>query len=180
MKIYDKSESAIFCEQLWTECEPKIRKLCKIKMADHPEEIDEIISDTYLILCEAVSNGKEFSNPAAWLYGTANNLIKKKFKELKVYKQKQKSVSPNGHELMYDIDYLDILITDDNIDQMKAEIESQLNDSEKILLEFIYDDELKAKDIAKILNISASAVKQKKYRLVKKIKQLAKDKINNV
>lgn len=179
MKIYEESKNTDFCEQLWKQCEPKIRKLCNMKMADHPEEIDEIISDTYLTLCEAVSKGKVFSNPPAWLYGTANNIIKQKFKELKLYKQKHKTISTTGYELMYDIDYLDAIITDDNIEQMKVEIESELSDSEKILLEFIYTDRLKTKEIAEILNISVSAAKQKRYRLVKKIKQMAREKINN-
>lgn len=179
MKICEESKNTEFCEQLWTKCEPKIRKLCNVKMADHPEEIEEIIADTYLTLCEAVNKGKKFSNPSAWLYGTANNLIKQKFKELKIYKQKHKTISSTGYELMYNIDYLDAIITDDNIEQMKAEIESELSDSEKMLLEFIFVDGLKTKEIAEILNITVSAVKQKRYRLVKKIKQMAKEKINN-
>lgn len=179
MKICDENKNTNFCNELWEQCEPKIRKLCNVKMNGHPDEIDEIISDTYIALCDAVSKGKVFTNPSAWLYGTANNLIKQKYKELKIYKEKNKTLSNAGYELAYNIDFLDAMISDDNIEQMKAEIETELSDSEKMLLDFIYTDNLKTKEIAGILNISESAVKQKRYRLVKKIKQMAKEKIMN-
>ena len=179
MKICDKNVNGDICKELWEKNEPRIRKLCNVKMSDHPDEIEEIITDTYIALCEAVKKGKVFTNPSAWLYGTANNLIKKKFKEIKIYKQRHKTLSNGNYELAYNIDYLDAMISDENIDKMKEEIESELSDSEKTLLEFIYTDKLTNKEIARILNTSESAIKQKRYRLVKKIKIMAKEKTSN-
>lgn len=179
MKICNENKNTDFCKELWEQCEPQIRKLCNVKLKEYPDEIEEIITDTFIALCDAVNNGKDFTNPSAWIYGTANNLIKQKFKQLKAYKQKHKTFSNTGYELAYNIDFLDAMISDDNIEQMKAEIEDELSQSEKTLLDFIYNDKLKTKEIAGILNISESAVKQKRYRLVKKIKRMAKDKIMN-
>lgn len=180
MKICENKKNTDFCEKLWNQCEPQIRKLCLVKMADRPEEIDDIVSDTYLALCEAVNNGKEFSNPTAWLYSTANNLISKNFRKLRTYRQKYKTLSDTEYELSYNFDFLDSMISDTNIEQIKNEIESELNDAEKDLLKMIYTDNLKMKEIANLLNTSVSAIKQKRYRLVKKIKQMAKEKIINL
>lgn len=179
MKIGEDNKNTKFCAELWEKYEPCIRRLCNVKLPDRPDDVNEIVSETYLALCEAVNKGKTFVNPYAWLYSTANNLIKQKFIKLKIYRTKHQSISNTEIELKYNIDFLDLMISDDDIERMKDEIEKQLTESEKLLLQFVYVDKLKTKEIAKILNSTEAAVKQKRYRLVNKIKQMAKDLVKN-
>lgn len=168
-----------YFEALWNEYEPAIRRLCRRKLTGNRADVDEIVAQTYLNLCEAVAAGKTINNPKPWLYGTANNLIKRKYAEIKKYNQMNRTLSPSSYELAYDFDYLDKIITDEDILELKKSIEEELNENERLLLKFVYEDKLKTRDIAKIINTSEFAVKQRRYRLNKRIKELAKDKIKN-
>lgn len=70
------------CESLWQECEPHLRQICNMKLASHPSEVDDIISEAFAILLNALSNDKDIRNPKNWLYGTVKNLIKIKYEQI--------------------------------------------------------------------------------------------------
>ena len=164
-------------ESLWKEYEPYLRSICNYKLSSYPSEVDDVISDTYLALCNYISKGIEINNPKAWLYGTLSNIIKLKYSELDRKKKAYIRLESVEHELFYNIDFDRQELSDEILNSIKDEIVNDLLDSEKTLLIFIYEKKLKFKEIAKILNTTEAAIKQKHYRLKRKIKKLAKEKI---
>lgn len=172
----ETNDMALF-EALWEECEPNLRGICNYKLSSYPSEIDDVIGDTYLALCNAVSKGIEINNPKAWLYGTLNNTIKLKYAELNRKKKTLIRLERVEHELFYDVDFDRRELSDEILDNIKDEIVEDLLESERTLLILVYEKKLKCKEIAEILDTTEAAIKQKHYRLKRKIKMLAKEKI---
>lgn len=167
------------CNELWHTHESRIRTLCQYKFSNNIDEVDDIVAETYLVLCETVNSGAKIENPRAWLYGIVNNIVKHKYRELNKRKEKQKFISDMTIDLSYDIDFLDEIISDEDIEKMKAEIESELNDSEKELLELVYEKKLTSKQIADMKGSTEAAIKQRRFRLINKIKMMVKEKNKN-
>lgn len=165
------------CEALWNECEPELRRLCKYKLSSCPSEIDDVIADAYLVLCNAVDKNVDIVNPKAWLFGTVNNLIKIKYAELNTKKKKHIRFESLEQDLFYNVDFDDVKLPDETIEELMNDILDELSASERTLFIFIYDKKLKFKEIAMILNSTESAIKQKHYRLVRKIKRMARDEL---
>ena len=40
------------CTEIWQEYESQLRKICKIKLQSHPNEIDDVMSEVSLALCK--------------------------------------------------------------------------------------------------------------------------------
>ncbi len=165
-------------ETLWKEYEPNLRKICSYKLSGYPSEIDDVIGDTYLALCNAVDKGVEIENPKAWLYGILNNMIKMKYTEINRKKKYCIRLENVENSLFYDIDFDAYELSDEILEDVKDNIFDELLESDKTLLTLIYDKKLKFKEISKILDISEVAVKQRHYRLKRKIKKIAKIELN--
>lgn len=165
------------CKVLWNEYEPYLRKICEYKLLSHPSEIDDVIGETYLALCDAIDKGVKLENPKAWLYATLNNRIKLKYAELDKRRKSLIQLESVSHKLFYNINFDDLNLSDDTIEAIKDEIFNELLESERTLLILVFSKELRFKDIAQILDTTEPAVKQKYYRLKRKIKLIAKDKL---
>lgn len=176
MKDKERNE---LCRQLWDEHEKSIRKLCEFKFSGNPDEVDDVVSETYLVLCNTVRRNVKIKNPKAWLYGIVNNVIKTKYREIKTQRERQLVFSELTVDLSYNIDYLDAMISDDDIEIMRSEIESELDDKERELLDYVYEKHLTSKQIAEIRNSTETAIKQRRFRLIRKIKEMAKEKSKN-
>lgn len=177
MEFTKEKSNMDLCDDLWKQHEPQLRKLCEYKLSSYPSEIDEVISKTYLALCEAMSEENGINDPKAWLYKTLNRQIKRKYTEMNTIKKRYVSLESVEYELMYNIDFDEVKITDKIIEELSIEIHSELTDSEEFLIKLIYEKKLKFKQIGSILGVTESAVKQQHYRLKRKIKKLAKEKI---
>lgn len=175
----DTSEMEL-CEKLWNECEPSIRKLCNYKLSAYPSEVDDVVGDIYLALCDAVRKGHKIDNPKAWLFSTANNCIRIKYSEINHRLKKFSHWDSNEQRLFYDVDFENVVVSDDTLEEIKDSIIDELPTPEKTLFILIYVKKLKLKEIAKIMNTTESAVKQRKYRLKLKIKRLIKEKLSKL
>lgn len=162
---------------LWEEYEPNLRRICNYKLSNYPDEIDDVIGETYLALCNAINKGLEIQNPKAWLYGTLNNQIKLKYSEIDKKKKIYIRLERVEHELFYNIDFEKDELIEETIEVLEDVIFDELIDAERTLLVLIYEKNIKLKEVAKILNTTEAAVKQKHYRLKRKIKKLAKEKL---
>lgn len=162
---------------LWEEYEPNLRRICTYKLSSYPDEVDDVIGETYLALCNAIDKGIEIQNPKAWLYGTLNNQIKLKYSEIDRKKKIYIRLESVEHELFYNVDFEKDELSEEIIETLKDDIFDELIEAERTLLVLIYKKKIKLKDVAKILNTSEAAVKQKHYRLKRKIKKLAKEKL---
>ncbi len=171
MNVMPKEKKEL-CRKMWTEHKDELTKLCQRKLSSHPGEIEDIISEAYSSLCEAVYKGHAIDNPKAWLIGVTNNLIKKKYTEINKFKFK---LTHYDEESMDSVDYdedvfIDSLISDKAIEDAVKSIIESLTPEQQLLYKYVHEDGLKMKEIAKIINISEDAVKERNYRLNKRIR----------
>lgn len=169
--------------KLWNECSRGIKKLCEIKLHSDPEAAEDVYGEVYVAFLQALKSGREITYHKAWLYKVANNLIAKKYEEIKRYKEVFicfDDLKANLVELSVDIDYTDAIISDNVIELIADNIMDELKKEEQTILTCYHYDNMSIKDIAERIGKTESAVKQQHYRLCRKIKKRAKDKIENV
>lgn len=177
---YDKEN----CEKTFCEYEPLIRSLCSCKLDGSQKDIDAVVSQIFGDYCEALKQGIYIASVKAWLLSKTMNLIKISNSRNEKFLNSSERITDIMYE-MKNIDFhykdnvADLIISSDALKSLKKEIEKELAPNELLLLEFIYKDNLKYKDIANILNTSTSAVKQRIYRLKRKIKKSAEEKLKN-
>lgn len=165
------------CADIWQTYEPYIRTLCKIKLRDHSDDIDEVVADTFLALCEMVSTHGMPENPKAWLFGTAIHKIKGKYRQVNKSNHMAERFADKEYALSFDVMTDPAEITENKlwIEHLQGKLIAQLSADEIELLDLIYKQNLKMKDIAFMKNSTESAVKQKSYRIHKKLRQLVKE-----
>lgn len=163
------------CSELWSEFEPRIRSLCKVKLHSCPDEIDDVVSEIFLALCRRVSESGPPENPKAWLYGTANNLICMKYREIYKDRERTESLSCREYGLAFTNDFSEEIENRRFLEQLGQKLEDGLSEEEALLFKLIYEDEMKLKEAAKVMNITEAAAKQRHYRLCNKIRKTAKE-----
>ena len=161
------------CDEIWEKHKPRLQKICTIKLSNHLDEVDDVISEVFLALCEQIEKRGVPEKPKAWLYGTFNNILNSKYRE--IYKAREKHVSIYDKEIIlpYTTD-----INKDIFDKLYSEelqefLKSELNENEYRLIQYIYYDKLKMAEIADLENTTEAAIKQKHYRLCNKLRWLA-------
>ncbi len=148
--------------------------MCTLKLQSIPDEIDDVVSEIFLALCNKVDKSGLPENPKTWLYGVTKNLIKKKYK--KSYRERQTIVSLTDFEgtTTDDWDFVKEIEDRNILYQLMDIYDGKLKEKEKALLKYIYIDHLKMKEIAEIFHTNEQAVKQKYYRLRKRMYKIAK------
>lgn len=181
MDITESSKHEL-CKSLWLKNEPKLRRLCTYKLSNHPDEVEDILSEAALIFWTAIINGKTIEYPDSWLYSVVNNLIKKKYTEINIEKEHRVILNEGNlktYNLSVGYEFENLLLTDELIEKFSMEIESFLSPDEKQLYEYVYEEKLRMKEIAVRISSTESAVKQKNYRLHRKVKRLVKNYLEN-
>lgn len=162
------------CTEIWQEYESQLRKICKIKLQSHPNEIDDVMSEVSLALCKQIKKYGEPNKPKQWLYATLNNIINLKYRELYKFKEKQESLENNDFELPFEENGIESKIEEIYNNEIRDKLSTFLSNDEYIIIKYIYFDRLKMKEIADIIGSTESAVKQKHYRICNKLRKLAK------
>lgn len=165
------------CTELWYECEPKLRKICQIKLQNNPDEIDDVIAETFFALCSKAEANELPDNTNAWLYGAFNNILNKKYREIYKEKENRADLSGKKYKLPFDRNFEKEMLDKLSAEELKIKLDKELKDDEKLLLELIFIDKMKLREIAVRLNSTEAAIKQKKFRLVRKIRKTAYKKI---
>ena len=184
-KNIDSEQINKIAQELWDEYEPVIRRLCYKRLSSSPQEAEDVVSEIYLALLNALYDGRVITSPKSWLYSTGRNLINKKYEEIN--RRKKRFVSLNDinyyHRLYYEVDMLEPVVSDEEIMNIKKEIEGELTNDDNVLLDLIYRKKNKHKKIAKKLETTEDAITQRNYRLKRKVKGKAhrkmEDYINN-
>lgn len=179
-KNIDSEQINKIAQELWDEYEPVIRRLCYQKLSRYPQEAEDVKSEVYLALMNALHDeSKEITSYKSWLYSVARNLINKKYEEIN--RRKRKFVSLNdinySHRLYYEVDMLEPVVSDEEIMNLKKEIEGELSNDENTLLDLIYRKKNKHKKIAKKLKTTEDAITQRNYRLKRNVKSKVREKI---
>lgn len=162
------------CTEIWQEYESQLRKICKIKLQSHPNEIDDVMSEVSLALCKQIKKYGEPNKPKQWLYATLNNIINLKYRELYKFKEKQEGLENNDFELPFEENGIESKIEEIYNNEIRDKLSTFLSNDEYIIIKYIYFDRLKMKEIADIIGSTESAVKQKHYRICNKLRKLAK------
>lgn len=162
------------CNEIWEQYKSRLQKLCMMKLSHYPDEVDDVISDVFLALCEQVEKRGVPEKPKAWLYGTFNNILNSKYRE--IYKARQKYVRLLDQE--YKLPYSAELSGKDILDKIYGEelqnfLKAELNENEYRLVQYIYYDKMKMAEIAVLENSTEAAIKQRHYRLCNKLRWLA-------
>lgn len=115
-------------------------------------------------------------NIRAWLYATADNMIRHKYRE--IFEQRNNTI-PYIEE-QYDLPYTDNFVFElenrEISDNLYKLISDSLTDDEKLLMNLVYNEEMKLTEASKYFNSSYDAVRQKHYRTINKIKKIVKNK----
>lgn len=169
------SKEKEMCEQLWLEYEPQIRNVCTAKMQSCPHEIDDVISDVFTALCEQIDNNGMPEKPKAWLYGTLNNKIKLKFRDVYKVKDKETSLSAQEYRVPYENDLIEQTVEEVYENQIKDKLQNLLTEDEYRIMQAIHFEKLKMKEVAQIFGTTESAIKQKHYRICNKLRRIKKN-----
>lgn len=168
------------CIKMWKEYEPKLRIFCRAKLVNYQEDADDILSKTFqLFWAELLSKGVP-PYPEKWLYKTANNLIKAEYRRQNKIKGKVVSLADN-EAVLYIIEDIDDKMVDDQLySELMAELNEKLSEDEKLIIKYAIVEEKSYAEIADILEISELAVKQRKYRVIKKTNRMKQEKMKNL
>ena len=144
------------------------------------DDINDILQETYMELLKKIRKRKnlEVENINNFIYGIANNIIKRHFHKKKLEKivylySNDEEDTPLDIEDTFDLEQ--DFITKENVDRVWQYINTKdLLTTKVIYLYFILG--LKISDVANELNISESNAKNKIYRTLKELKvNLGKD-----
>lgn len=168
------------CIKMWKEYEPKLRIFCRAKLVNYQEDADDILSKTFqLFWAELLSKGVP-PYPKRWLYKTAYNLIKAEYRRQDKIKGKVFSSADIEVELCI-IENIDDKIADEQLySELIAELNEKLSEEEKLIMKYSIVEEQSYAEIAEILGISELAVKQRKYRIVKKTNRMKQEKMKKL
>lgn len=167
---------AEICEKIWIENEVRIRRICNHKLSSYPSEIEDVIGDLHLALCDAVENDKIHTNPDGWMIGTLYNLIRSKYTEMNKTKKKIIPLDNLEEKLMYEHNFDAKNVTEEEIIKVKKEILKGLTPMDREMLSLHIDKKKTYKEIAKKYGMTQPAVKQYFYRLRQQIKDIAEEK----
>ena len=144
-----------------------IYKFCLSRLKDDTEAIDDIVQETFIVLYNKLLEGSRIEFPHAFLYKTADNLIKR------YYVEKQKS----GNVISLD-DVINIPTQNIDLDERLAfeqyakEFSAALNDTDAELFSMRYIEELEITEIAEKTGMSVSNTATRLYRLREKIRKI--------
>lgn len=160
------------CQNIWIEYEPQLRKVATAKLYSHPDEIDDVISDVFVALCEKVQKDGVPEKLKGWIYGTLNNIINLKFRELYRIKEKESCLLNIEVEIPVTNDVIEEKIDEIYNDEIKNRLKELLNENEYEIIYLLHFKKLKMKEVARLLNSTETAIKQKHYRICKKLRKI--------
>ncbi len=136
------------------------------------EEASEVTQDVFLLFqekCDELNDDKI----RAWLFSVANNKIKEKSRE--IAEREKRLIFGNIYSLKsedeqtYELE-CDNILTDEEIEKMKSEIISSLNEKELELFMYVYSKHMKYARLAETLGVSEASLRTRVSRLNAKIK----------
>lgn len=130
------------------------------------EDVEEIISDTFFMLWKNTNKLEDGRALKPYIAGIAKNLIKEKIRKNNIYLD-----TLDYENKLENIKGIDFFIEErEEITLLKNSLK-ELKKKDKEVFELYYYQNRKIKEIALLLNISEFNVKQRLYRIRKKIKK---------
>lgn len=157
----------------------KVLGVCMRYFGFSIDDAEDCVQEAYFALYNDLLQGKKIQNPTAWLYKVAINQGKK----LVCAQQQKREYTFTSTEEMEQVignipcnpDLLDLMVTDDEIEQNAVAILSALTDKERTLYILHYKRHIKLKDIAKRQKLPEATVRKQHQRLKKKLLKMIKN-----
>lgn len=168
-KIYEYMENnKLNIENIVKNYSNYIKRIIKSKSNLQQEDVEELISDVFVVLWNNQEKLDISKNISPYIAGITKNLIKKKYKYINLNDNiedfEEKLAITNDIEIYKD-EANDILMNE--LNKMK-------NDEQEIFVKYYFENK-KIKEIANILNFSESKIKMKLHRTKKKLKKILKE-----
>ncbi len=144
------------------------------------ETAKDCVQDTYLALFENLSRGVKIHDYRAWLYKVVlnikNNAVKDRLRRNEYdFDSNEEKDAVLSNEFVYDPDYVELLVTQETIEERTLKIISSLNKEERTMYLLYYHERKNLKEIAKILGISHTASRQRHVQLKRKLTEKIKE-----
>lgn len=163
-------------ERIWLANQVYLERICMSKLSDHPSEVKDVLSDTCLSLCVAINQNNDIRDERAWLFKTADNIIKTKQKEIANKRKKEVSFYSRDNEMVYDVpytvDFIESMVKENDVYQKVSDIFSGLSEIERQVFILFHIKHLSYKEIAGMYGMTEDAAKQFNYRTKRKIAKL--------
>lgn len=159
------------CEELWVEHEQYVKNVCKAKLHGYEIEYEDAVADVYLAFCNQIVKKGFPENTKAWLFCILRNIIKEKYRKKQKYQETFVDVDTDSIEIPSQHDFVDDIIINERLEKVNKIIPT-LKRSEQIILKHTYFSKRSMKDIAKQLDSTENAVKQKRYRICNNMRKM--------
>lgn len=166
-----KSDADLKLNTYYKEYSDKLLRFCATRL-HYDDEVDDCVQEAFVVFYKKLLNGEKIENPLAFLYRTADNFIKQRWREKK--KQEQTVSIDNIIELPSKNDGL-FLPDENDYDAFAAVLLSSLSTEEQTLYKKRYIDEKPLNEISVELELTLGALTMRLKRLREKIKDLATD-----
>lgn len=165
-------------ELLWREYEPYIRKLCEYKLSSMPSYVDDCVQDVFAALIETLHRGIIIEEPKKWLTTVAVNKISRIYKA--IYSEESiislddysasKSLLSDSYK-----DRLDIVLTEQRMEEIENIIIGMLDDGERSLLIEHYKKKIDVITLSKNYCTTTNNIYKRLFRLRLKVQKLVRD-----
>ncbi len=136
--------------------------------------VDDVVQETFIVLYNKYLDGEEVTYTKAFLFKTADNFIKKKFREIQ---RNANNISIDEiTELPSENEDLDARLS---FEEYSRQISEALSDRDAELFRLRYIDRYSLEEISAMLNVSISAVGTRVYRLRQRLIRIIENKLNN-
>lgn len=155
-----------------------LARYCRVRLREAPDAVDDCIQNTYLAYYKRLLSGEEIKNPKAFLYRTADNMIKRAAEDYYKNAKRHTDLTEADKISVYD-SFEENIFAQLDYDRLKEILISRLSEEEQRLYQMKYADGKSLKEIGDELGIAPAAVANRTSRLRSKIKPMIKEVIEN-
>ena len=134
------------------------------------EAIEEIMLDVFLTIWNNQEKLIRDCNMSPYIAGITKNLIRKKYRKLKVVENIQ-----DYDEKLVSLENIELIFSQNEKNRAVLEEVNKMKSDDKEIFIAYYYDEKRVKEISIMLNISESKVKSRLFRIRKKLKKVLKE-----
>lgn len=146
-----------------------LEKYCRVRLGEVSGWVDDCVQETYYVYYKKLLAGETIEKPKAFLYRTADNMIKR----LKAEHYKNAArITPLEEARDVVFEMADEIVTSLDYDELKEILLLKLSEQEQRLYKMKYVEKRSLKEIGKELDIPPATVANRTSRLRSKIKSL--------
>ena len=144
-----------------------IYKFCLSRLKDDSSDVEDCVQEVYLVFYNKLLGGEEIEYVQAYLFKTADNLVKKQLSRLKK-RAKTLDIDEVKEIVTHSVDIDDRL----SFEEYSKMISDALSDTDREIFILRYIEELRINEIAQRLNMSVSNVSTRLSRMREKIRKI--------